>query len=1103
MNTLSLLRSVRASLLLLPATLAMGQKAPAPSAPAATGAAAGEVIELSPFQVSAAADRGYLAANTLSGTRLNSKIEDLGASITVVTKQQLLDTAAVDINDVFLYEANTEGTGNFTAFSVDRNGGVNDTVQGSPQTSNRIRGIDSANMALGNFASTAIIPLDTYNVDAVEISRGPNSNIFGLGNTSGTVNIIRSQANLSRAFTSATLRADSYGGYRTSFDLNRPILAQKLAVRFSGVYESKAFQRKPSDEISRRGQVAVTYRPFSKTTVRGSYESYHNYARRPNSVTPRDGVSYWKSVGSPTWDPTTRMVTYANGTRVGPFPQSQDANLPMGLLSQGTGFYNRPSIYVDGGAVQFWSVNRTGSVPTTGVFAGIPTPDNPNQDLRFLESGTDLQRLRGTLYPLYVTPSITDRSLYDWTAVNFVGPNYNKDKADIYMAEFEQFVVQTRQHLLAFRGGWLREDIDNYSRNFIGGTNAVLYVDVNEKLLDGRANPYFKRPYVAASEPTLSNRPTVNDIQSGDIAYQWTPSDLPRLLSWIGQQKFAGHAEVRRIDTAIYRYRDAVLSDHRWINLQNRTGVTAARAYYKYYVGDAQGSNIDYAPADVYGLAGTYPFTWFNAATNQWVNEPATIGETGVTPSNRTRREIRTQSATMQNFFFGDRLVTTFGVREDKNRSRDSNGAVVDATTGLLDYSPLRVWGPWLEKSGKTKTAGGVIRPFRDLGFIERTARDGGGAARFLAQTVRSISAHYNKSDSFQPAVTQYNLFGDVLPNPTGTGKDYGVSFNLFDNRLYLRVNRYQTLQKDSRNGDAGIVATRAIRMDTGRSGNGNDSFNFETWATLLANNRFTAQGIVPTATQTSNAVARIMGLPEGFLDTLVGKSISETSDIEAKGTEIELNYNPNRNWRFKFTGAQQKSIDTNMSPRLQEYITQRLPHWLGAVDDAGVQWWTSRIGSGGVPRDFFTANVDAQLKLAIANQGKPRSQVREWRFNSLANYTFNEGRLKDLSLGGAVRWEDQASIGFYGAAPDADGVVRALDRNRPVYDKARTYVDLSAGYTMRLFANQIRTRVQLNVRNALENGRLQAIAVNPDGSPFAYRIIDPRQFILTFTFDL
>jgi hypothetical protein len=421
----------------------------------------------------------------------------------------------------------------------------------------------------------------------------------------------------------------------------------------------------------------------------------------------------------------------------------------------------------------------------------------------------------------------------------------------------------------------------------------------------------------------------------------------------------------------------------------------------------------------------------------------------------------------------------------------------------LLDYAPLRSWGPWLEKAGRTKTAGAVVRPFRDTAFVERPARDGTGVARFLAQAARSVSAHYNQSDSFQPAITQYNLLGEALPNPTGRGKDYGLSVSLLDNRLFLRINRYETFQENARNGDAGVVATRAIRMDTGRSGNGNDSFNLETWATLLANARFTAQGIVPTAAQTSSAVAKLMGLPEGFLDTLVGKSITETSDIAARGLELELNYNPSRNWRFKLTGAQQKSIDTNISPRVQEYLDRRLPIWTALKDDAGVDWWTSRIGNGGVPRDFYTGNVSAPLKLAIANQGKPRSQVREWRFNSLVNYTFSEGRLKDLSLGGALRWEDQAAIGFRGAAPDADGVVRTLDRNRPVFDAARTYVDLSAGYALRLFAGKVRTRLQLNVRNAFEGGRLQPVAVNPDGVPFAYRIIDPRQFILTATFDL
>jgi hypothetical protein len=36
-----------------------------------------------------------------------------------------------------------------------------------------------------------------------------------------------------------------------------------------------------------------------------------------------------------------------------------------------------------------------------------------------------------------------------------------------------------------------------------------------------------------------------------------------------------------------------------------------------------------------------------------------------------------------------------------------------------------------------------------------------------------------------------------------------------------------------------------------------------------------------------------------------------------------------------------------------------------------------------------------------------------------------------------------------------------------------------------------------------LESGRLQPIAVDPDGTPSSYRIVSPRQFVLTASFDL
>jgi hypothetical protein len=84
-----------------------------------------------------------------------------------------------------------------------------------------------------------------------------------------------------------------------------------------------------------------------------------------------------------------------------------------------------------------------------------------------------------------------------------------------------------------------------------------------------------------------------------------------------------------------------------------------------------------------------------------------------------------------------------------------------------------------------------------------------------------------------------------------------------------------------------------------------------------------------------------------------------------------------------------------------------------------------------------------------------------------------------------------------------AVGVVRELDANKPVYDQARLAVDLSASYRRRLFSDRVRAKFRLNVRHVQESGSLQAAGVNPDGRPFAYRINDPRQFIVSTTFNL
>ena len=287
------------------------------------------VVQLTPFQVSTSKDSGYFAENTLAGSRLNTNLADLAASITVVTKQQMDDTASIDINDIFKYEASTEGSATYTPSITDR-GTAKDTIAGytlgnngdttTNAQSNRIRGLAAPDAGINNFPTNNRVPFDSYNTQSVEITRGPNSLLFGLGTPAGIVNQTSAQAALNRNTNQVVLRTDQYGSFRTSLAFNRELVKDKLAAYAAFLYSDTQFQREPARDLVRRQYGALTYKPFSKTVLRGFVENHRNDANRPNSLTPRDFVSSWFAAGRPAYDPTTRQITLLDTGRVlGPY----------------------------------------------------------------------------------------------------------------------------------------------------------------------------------------------------------------------------------------------------------------------------------------------------------------------------------------------------------------------------------------------------------------------------------------------------------------------------------------------------------------------------------------------------------------------------------------------------------------------------------------------------------------------------------------------------------------------------------------------------------------------------------------------------------------
>jgi hypothetical protein len=1146
----------------------------APTTPAASAATpkSDEVVVLSPFEVKAESN-GYYSPNTMSGTRINSSIQDLASSITVVTKGQMQDFAMLDVNDVFLYAANTEGTGTYTAGTgvgvADRNGSVADNVQIDPINSNRVRGIAPANISLGDIQTMGRVPIDPIDIDSIEISRGPNANVFGLGNPSGTVNLVPTAANTSRSFSQATERTDSYGGYRSTLDLNRVLWQNKLAIRASGVFEHDGYIRKPSGTNIVKYNGMIKFRPFKGTMINATVNYYHMNGNRPNELPPRDNISYWLASGKPTWDPTTQQI-HINGVTVGTYtsttyngPDYFSATLLGGTHSQ---------MFIDQSGLSYWSApqafnNTSALLPGTTVRG----PTAGGQADRFLQTtgaaGAQGTAAKPSSQPLFVTtPTISDKSIYDWSSINLAAPNRLMDKTLTTNVQIEQEFLNTNRQLLVGQVAFMREDSQRYTRNLLGTANTEgqsnqLEIDPNEKLLDGTPNPYFLRPFIATDKPRTSWLPQKWDTYRAQLAYKLDLTGEKNLLKWLGVEQLSAYDEYKYQISRAYTYRDTMIDAKPWLTPGVYRAYQAVPAgtptvqpitngLLRYYVGDTQGNNIDYAPQD-FNNNGVYNFTWGRAAAGSlpalWNSEPTTLGLAAADKSGgtfNTKQIIKTVGAVLQSHLFNDALVTTLGTREDRIYTKFGNqtaaGTVLLADDGMnFDYNFINSWqsGDYGFNGGKTTTVQYVARPFSNLtSFLHRVDKTG-GAGPYLAEVLHGLSLNFNHSNSFLAATPAQDLYLHLLPNPTGVDKSYGLGLTLFDGKVVLRVTHYQTIQKDIRNGDANTTAQRVIRTDLLLQGATPARFVLQNIAggTTAAfgpnNNQYGwIKTLNPTFTdqQVFDEFSKEIGLSETTINALINPQppIAATNDLAARGTEVELNFNPTKYWTVSANFTDTQTYIKNVSSTLQTWIDQRMSVWTTLVDptltaasvandvDAvtGARgnpnhlWWIHNYGGSQTAQANFISFVQTPYSVIKQLEGQANPQTRRYNVRIATSYRLagitDQHILKNFTVGGAVRWEAPGAIGFYGV-PDANGIYQTLNVKTPVYDKAHTYVDLMVAYQTKLFGGRIPTSIQLNVRNVTEGGRLEPIGAYPDGTINTYRIIDPREFILSATFDL
>jgi len=1171
------------------------QTAPAPStAPATTNpaaikaAGAGEVIELSPFEVKAES-KGYYSPNTMSGTRINSNIQDLASSITVVTKTQMQDFAMLDINDVFLYAANTEGTGTYTAGTgvgpADRNGSVADNVQLDPINSNRVRGIAPANTTLGNIQTMGRVPVDPVDVESIEISRGPNANVFGLGNPSGTVNVVPVSANVTRNLNEVTARGDSYGGYRTTLDVNRVLFQDKLAVRGTVVFEHDGYERKPSGTNVERYNGMIKYRPFKSTTISGNVDFYRMNGNRPNELPPRDNISYWLQSGSPTWDPTTQQI-HINGATVGTYTATT-YNGPD-YFSNGLLGNNHSQIFIDKGGLAYWAAPSVYSNTTVLLAGGTLSgpgattfgPTSTSLADRYLET-TGAPGANGTAtkplgQPLFVTtPSIIDKGIYDYTSINIAAPNRLMDKTITTNFSVDQEFLKTDRQTLDGQVAFMREDSQRYQRNLVGiandnGQSGELEIDPNEKRLDGTPNPFFLHPFIGTDKPRTVWAPQKWDTYRAQLAYKLDLTRESSILKWLGVEQVTGYDEYKYQISRQYSYRETMLDNKTWLpqgiyrSYQSSpagvaTNQPITNGFFRYYVGDGAGNNVDYAPQE-FNINGNYNFVWGKAvagstAPYNFTSEPMQMGMAAADKSGgafNTKQIIKTVGFVTQSHLFNDDLVVTLGSREDRVYSKFGNqtaaGAVLLNPDGMnFDWDFINSWqaGDYGYASGKTSNVQFVARPFRDLPFIKRLDENNNNlVSRLLIGGIRGLSLNLNRANSFNVNTPAQDLFLKLLPNPRANDKSYGLGLDLFDGKVVVRVTHYQTIQKDIRNGDANTTAQRVIRTDMLLQGATPARFVLQniaggTTATFGPNNNqfgwIKTLNPAWTDQQVMNEFSVESGLSIPTINALINPQppIAATNDLAARGTEVEININPTNYWTVSASFTDTQTYIKNVSSTLQKWIDQRMPYWTSIQDPAwatnwaasgnnsaandfdavtGVRgnpnhlWWIHNYGGTQSAQVNYIAFVQTPYNVIKQLEGQANPQTRRYNFRASTNFRLagitDRAIIKNFGVGGAVRWESAGAIGFYGV-PDINGTYQTLNVKQPIYDHAHAYYDGAVSYKTKLWSGKVPTTVQLNVQNIFEGGRLQPVGAFPDGSINTFRIIDPRKFVLSVTFDM
>jgi len=200
----------------------------------------------------------YGVKATSTATKTNTDIKNIPQALTVVSSGQIADQQLRSVADLLNFVPGASyGSGEGNRDQI--------VLRGNSSTADFF--VDGVRDDVQYFR-------DFYNIDRVEVLKGPNAMIFGRGGGGGIVNRVLKRPSLN-PYRAMAASGDGWGGFRLAGDVDQP-LSDNIGVRLNGVYEDADSFRHHVD-LKRYGinpTAALLVGPDTRIDV--SYEYFHD-----------------------------------------------------------------------------------------------------------------------------------------------------------------------------------------------------------------------------------------------------------------------------------------------------------------------------------------------------------------------------------------------------------------------------------------------------------------------------------------------------------------------------------------------------------------------------------------------------------------------------------------------------------------------------------------------------------------------------------------------------------------------------------------------------------------------------------------------------------